>query len=111
MNQDSLNKIILLVWAWFAIRFLFFNYWDILLLPPIILLLDGFHEKNTKNHEKKPGDEDPKAKGHTMEEDSKFQERYKHTISLNRLIEKLMEDEKERILNAKKRYQSEDSKF
>ncbi|GFY45051.1 hypothetical protein TNIN_34331 [Trichonephila inaurata madagascariensis] len=94
MNQDSIDKIILLVSAWFAIRFLLFNYWDILLLPPIILLLDEFHEKSTKNQEKQPGDVDPKAKGHTAEENSKFQEHYKHTISLNRLMEKFNVDEK-----------------
>ncbi|GFY73831.1 hypothetical protein TNIN_14711 [Trichonephila inaurata madagascariensis] len=104
MNQDSLDKTILLVWAWFAIRFLFFNYWDILLLPPILLLLDGFHDNYTKIHEKQPGDGDPEAKGHTTEEDSKFQECYKHTISLDKLIEKLMEDEKERILKAKESF-------
>ncbi|GFX87948.1 hypothetical protein TNCV_4374131 [Trichonephila clavipes] len=104
MNQDSIDKFILHVWVWFTIRFLFLNCWDILLLPPILLLLDGFHEINTKKHEKQLGDGDPEAKGHTTEEDSKFQERYKHTISLDRLIEKLMEDEKERILKAKKSF-------
>ncbi|GFR19649.1 hypothetical protein TNCT_121881 [Trichonephila clavata] len=90
MNQETTDKRILLIWAWFTIRFLFFNHWDILLLPPILMMLDGFYTDNIRNCEKESGDSDPQATGRTTQEDTKIQDR-KHSISLDKLIQKMME--------------------
>ncbi|GFY57516.1 hypothetical protein TNIN_405161 [Trichonephila inaurata madagascariensis] len=98
MNQDTTEIMILLAWVWFTIRFLYFSYWEILFWPPIILLLDGSRHFNTLHQKRIPGYLDPEAIDHSTQEDCKFQERYKHSASLDRLIQKLMEEEKERIL-------------
>ncbi|GFV40639.1 hypothetical protein TNCV_2117151 [Trichonephila clavipes] len=66
--------------------------------PSIILLLHGSLHFNTLDQERIPGDSDPKAFGHTTREDSKFKESYDHSSSLDRLIRKLIEEVKERIL-------------
>ncbi|GFR29903.1 hypothetical protein TNCT_640041 [Trichonephila clavata] len=92
---------ILLVWAWFSIRFLFFSYWEILFLPPILVLLDGFYNTTTIRREKQLGDSNPEALGRHTQEDSKFQEQRKHSASLDKLIQKMIEDEKKRILMRK----------
>ncbi|GFV81878.1 hypothetical protein TNCV_1057651 [Trichonephila clavipes] len=96
MNQDTTNKMILLSWVWFTIKFLFFSYWEILFWPSIILLLDGSRHVNISDQERIPGDMDPEANGRTTQE-YKFQEQNKHSTSLDRLIRKLIEEEKERI--------------
>ncbi|GFY47347.1 hypothetical protein TNIN_209021 [Trichonephila inaurata madagascariensis] len=98
MNQDTTEKMILFAWMWFTIKFLFFSYWEIMFWPPIILLLHGSLHFNTLNKERIPGDSDPKAFGRTTQEDSKFKESYEHSSSLDKLIRKLIEEEKERIL-------------
>ncbi|GFR05632.1 hypothetical protein TNCT_588441 [Trichonephila clavata] len=97
MNQDPTEKMILLAWVWFIIRFLFFSYWEILFWLPIILLLDGSCHVNTLEQERIPGDMDPEAFGHIALEECKFKETNEHSASLDRLIQKLMEEEKERI--------------
>ncbi|GFR13216.1 hypothetical protein TNCT_142051 [Trichonephila clavata] len=76
MNQDTIEKMILLAWVWFTIKFLFFSYWEILFWPPIILLLDGSLHLNTLHQERIPGDMDPEAIGHTTQEDCKFRETF-----------------------------------
>ncbi|GFY54838.1 hypothetical protein TNIN_174281 [Trichonephila inaurata madagascariensis] len=98
MNQDTTEIMILLSWVWFTIQFLFFGYWEILFWPPIILLLHGSCHANTSHQERIPGDLDPEAIGDNTQEDCKFQERYTHTASLDRMIQKLMEEEKEKVL-------------
>ncbi|GFQ68464.1 hypothetical protein TNCT_437011, partial [Trichonephila clavata] len=50
--------------------------------------LDGLRRKNTMDDEEQLGDENPKVIGRTTEGDTKFQEQYKHSISLDKLIEK-----------------------
>ncbi|GFY73807.1 hypothetical protein TNIN_202751 [Trichonephila inaurata madagascariensis] len=98
MNQDTTERMILLTWVWFTIQFLFFSYWEILFWPPIILLLHGSRHVNTSHQERIPGDLDPEAIGQTTQEGCKYQDIYTHTASLNRMIQKLMEEEKERVL-------------
>ncbi|GFR25327.1 hypothetical protein TNCT_199861 [Trichonephila clavata] len=97
MNQDTTDKMILLAWVWFTIKFLFFSYWEILFWPPIILLLDGSRHVSILDQEKIPGDLDPVAFGRTTQETCKIQEQYKHSADLDRLIRKMIEEEKERI--------------
>ncbi|GFR01521.1 hypothetical protein TNCT_430731 [Trichonephila clavata] len=97
MNQETLDKMILLLWVRFSIRFLFFSYWDILLLPPLIILLAGFQKNNNMHHEKQSGDLDPEAKGRHKQEDTKLQEQKKHCISLVQLRHKIIQDELHRI--------------
>ncbi|GFY43928.1 hypothetical protein TNIN_208401 [Trichonephila inaurata madagascariensis] len=98
MNQDTIDKMILLAWVWFTIKFLFFSYWEILFWPIIILLLDGSRHVNTLDQERIPGDMDPESLGRTTQETCKIQDQYKHSASLDILIRKLIEEEKERIL-------------
>ncbi|GFV75742.1 hypothetical protein TNCV_1756701 [Trichonephila clavipes] len=98
MNQDNIDKRILLAWVWFTVKFLFFSYWEILFWPLIILLLDGSRHGNTLDEEQMPGDMDPRAFGHTTKEHCKIRDQYKHLASLDRLIRKLIEEEKEIIL-------------
>ncbi|GFY77556.1 hypothetical protein TNIN_393111 [Trichonephila inaurata madagascariensis] len=98
MNQNPNEKMILFAWVWFTISFLFFSYWEILFWPPIIILLHGSRHVNTSHQERIMGDRDPKAIGHSTQEDCKFQNRYTHTASLDRMIQKLMKEEKERVL-------------
>ncbi|GFR30794.1 hypothetical protein TNCT_328221 [Trichonephila clavata] len=98
MNQDTTDKMILLAWVWFTITFLFFSYWEILFWPLIIFLLDGSRHVNTLNQERKPGDRDPEVFGRTAQETNKIQDQYKHSTSLDKLIRKLIEEEKDRIL-------------
>ncbi|GFR15728.1 hypothetical protein TNCT_286861 [Trichonephila clavata] len=97
MNQDTTDKMILLAWVWFTIKFLFFSYWEILFWPLIIYLLDGSRHFNTL-HEERTGGLDPEAFGRSTQVDCKIQEQYKHSADLDRLIRKLIEEEKERIL-------------
>ncbi|GFY40091.1 hypothetical protein TNIN_423441 [Trichonephila inaurata madagascariensis] len=85
---------ILLVWACFTIRFLFFSYWDIVYLPPILLLLDGFQRNND---EQLSGDSDPEAIGRHTQEDRKFKKKGKHTASLDILIQIMIQEELLRI--------------
>ncbi|GFQ66712.1 hypothetical protein TNCT_514461 [Trichonephila clavata] len=73
---------VLLVWMCFSIRFLFFSHWDILLLPPILILLDEFH-KNIQDHEQLPGDWNSEAIGRHMQEDSKFKEQRENFASFD----------------------------
>ncbi|GFV49835.1 hypothetical protein TNCV_1391171 [Trichonephila clavipes] len=44
MDPKTLEKIILLVWLYFTIRILFVTYWDVLFLPPILIILDSLFE-------------------------------------------------------------------
>ncbi|GFW82973.1 hypothetical protein TNCV_4604001 [Trichonephila clavipes] len=44
MDHKTLAKIILLVWLYFTIRILFVTYWDVLFLPPILIILDSLFE-------------------------------------------------------------------
>ncbi|GFY76638.1 hypothetical protein TNIN_26831 [Trichonephila inaurata madagascariensis] len=94
MNQDTLDKIILLVWVCFSIRFLFFSYWDIVFLPPILILLDGLH--NIEDHEQVSGDSNPEAGGRYTQ-GSKFKEQKKHFTSLDILVQLMIQEELERI--------------
>ncbi|GFW05116.1 hypothetical protein TNCV_599101 [Trichonephila clavipes] len=73
------------------------TYWEILFWPPIILLLHGSRHINTLHQERIPGDSNAEAVGHNTQENCKFEESYKHSASLDRLIRKLMDEEKERI--------------
>ncbi|GFU96240.1 hypothetical protein TNCV_3370031 [Trichonephila clavipes] len=70
-------------------------------------VLDGLYEKNTMNDQEQSGDWNPKAICRTTEGDRKFQEHYKHSIGLDKLIEKVMEggEEIERIEKKKKEIQ------
>ncbi|GFQ77797.1 hypothetical protein TNCT_352361 [Trichonephila clavata] len=96
MNQGFLDKMILLVWLYVAIRFLFFSYWDIVFLPPILLLLDGF-QNNITSHQNLSGDSDPEAIGRRTQKDSKFKKQGKHSASLNILIQIMIQEELLRI--------------
>ncbi|GFY57545.1 hypothetical protein TNIN_467401 [Trichonephila inaurata madagascariensis] len=72
-------------------------YWDILLLPPILILLDGFHN-NIQDHEELSGDSNPEARGrHTQE--SKFKEQKKHFTSLDILVQLMIQEELQRLGN------------
>ncbi|GFX65073.1 hypothetical protein TNCV_452111 [Trichonephila clavipes] len=71
-------------------------YWEILFWP-LILLLDGSRHFNTLDQERVLGDLDPEVFGRNTQEDCKFKETYEHSSSLDRLIQKLIEEEKERI--------------
>ncbi|GFV67448.1 hypothetical protein TNCV_4621291 [Trichonephila clavipes] len=44
MDHKILAKIILLVWLYFTIRILFVTYWDVLFLPPLLIILDSLFE-------------------------------------------------------------------
>ncbi|GFY24739.1 hypothetical protein TNCV_1017851 [Trichonephila clavipes] len=44
MDNKTLEKIILLVWLYFTIRILFVTYWDVLFLPPLLIILDSLFE-------------------------------------------------------------------
>ncbi|GFQ80838.1 hypothetical protein TNCT_704391 [Trichonephila clavata] len=96
MNQENLDKMILLVWVCFSIRFLFFSYWDILLWPPILLLVNEFN-KNIQNHELSSGDSEPEAIGRHTQEESKFKEQKKRLTSLDFLIQIMIQEELQRI--------------
>ncbi|GFW74821.1 hypothetical protein TNCV_5138001 [Trichonephila clavipes] len=101
MNQDTTERMILLAWVWFTIQFLFFSYWEILFWPTIILLLHGSRRVNTSHQERILGDLDPEAISQTTQEDCKYRDKHTHTASLDRMIQKLMEEEKEGILKKK----------
>ncbi|GFT79534.1 hypothetical protein TNCV_1325971 [Trichonephila clavipes] len=96
MNQETVDKMILLVWVCFSIRFLFFSYWDILLLPPILILFDEFR-KNIQHHENLSGDSNSEAIGRQTQEDSKFKDQRKSLISLDILIQIMIQEELQRI--------------
>ncbi|GFS58690.1 hypothetical protein TNCV_4518371 [Trichonephila clavipes] len=98
MNQEALDKMILLVWLCFSIQFLFFSYWNILILPPILLLFDEFN-KYIQNHQTLAGDSEPEEIVHHTEDDSKFKEQRKHYTSLDILIQIMIQEELQRILN------------
>ncbi|GFY64481.1 hypothetical protein TNIN_457501 [Trichonephila inaurata madagascariensis] len=80
-----------------SIRFFFFSYWDILLLPPLIVLLERLQKNNNIHCGKQSGDWDPEAKGLHTQEDTKLQETRKHSISVDLLIQKMIQDELHRI--------------
>ncbi|GFV41984.1 hypothetical protein TNCV_2751651 [Trichonephila clavipes] len=44
MDHKILARIILLVWLYFTIRILFVTYWDVIFLPPILIILDSLFE-------------------------------------------------------------------
>ncbi|GFU37772.1 hypothetical protein TNCV_1466351 [Trichonephila clavipes] len=44
MDHKILARTILLVWLYFSIRILFVSYWDVLFLPPILIILDSLFE-------------------------------------------------------------------
>ncbi|GFT31722.1 hypothetical protein NPIL_546201 [Nephila pilipes] len=96
MDEKVIEKAILLVWFLFSIRFLFFSYWDILFLPPILIILDGLFKENIKKEEQQRGDKSPLGIG--AQKDNQIQERLKHSIDLDRLITKLMEEEKRKAI-------------
>ncbi|GFS63171.1 hypothetical protein NPIL_68571 [Nephila pilipes] len=93
----DLEKVILFVWLWFSIRFLFFNYWEILFLWPILIILDGQFQNNTQ-HQETLGDKSPPEIGQTTQKETKFNEQRPHSADLDKLIKKMMEEEKKRIL-------------
>ncbi|GFU05007.1 hypothetical protein TNCV_4496621 [Trichonephila clavipes] len=97
MNQETVDKMILLLWVCFTIRFLFFSYWDILILPPILILIDSarFHN-NTQDQEHLSEDTNPEAKSHHTQ-DSKFKEQRKHFTSLDILVQLMIQEELQRI--------------
>ncbi|GFT11495.1 hypothetical protein TNCV_2523141 [Trichonephila clavipes] len=97
MNQEAIDKMILLLWVWYSIRFLFFSYWDILLSLPIIILLHGLQKNNNIHLGKQSGDWDPKAKRYHTQEGTKMQEQKKLSTSLDILIQKMIQDELHRI--------------
>ncbi|GFS96185.1 hypothetical protein TNCV_1141561 [Trichonephila clavipes] len=97
MNQESIDKMILLLWVWYSIRFLFFSYWDILLSLPIIILLHGLQKNNNIHLGNQSGDWDPKAKSYHAQEDTKLKEQKKLSTSLDILIQKMIQDELQRI--------------
>ncbi|GFV50578.1 hypothetical protein TNCV_3122751 [Trichonephila clavipes] len=98
MNQETLDKIILLVWVCCSIRFLFFSYWDIVFLPPLLLLFDAFQNNNNIQGQLS-GDLDPEARGHRKQEDKKLKKQGKHTASLDILIQIMIQEELLRIGN------------
>ncbi|GFV25666.1 hypothetical protein TNCV_3851501 [Trichonephila clavipes] len=70
------------------------HYWDIVFLPPILILLDGLH--NIEDHEQVSGDSNPEARGHHTQ-GSKFKEQKKHFTSLDILVQIMIQEELERI--------------
>ncbi|GFT11474.1 hypothetical protein TNCV_2522961 [Trichonephila clavipes] len=72
-------------------------YWDILILPPILILIDSarFHN-NTQDQEHLSGDTNPEAKSHHTH-DSKFKEQRKHFTSLDILVQLMIQEELQRI--------------
>ncbi|GFW89268.1 hypothetical protein TNCV_4934361 [Trichonephila clavipes] len=97
MNQETMDKMILLVWVYVSIRFFFFSYWDIVFLPPLILLFDAF--QNNSIQEQLSADLDPKSIGCRTQEDKKFKKPGKHTASLDILIQLMIQEELLRIGN------------
>ncbi|GFU49890.1 hypothetical protein NPIL_306401 [Nephila pilipes] len=104
MDNKTIEKTILLVWLLFTIRFIFVSHWEILFLWPTLLVLDGLLQDNTTN-QKNPGDKSPRANGINTQENLKIQEQWKHSMDLDNLITKLMDEEikKARKKIAKKR--------
>ncbi|GFR22868.1 hypothetical protein TNCT_16711 [Trichonephila clavata] len=72
------------------------SYWDILLLPPILLLVNEFN-KNIQNHELSSGDSEPEAIGRHTQEESKFKEQKKRLTSLDFLIQIMIQEDLQRI--------------
>ncbi|GFU04909.1 hypothetical protein TNCV_1290211 [Trichonephila clavipes] len=98
MNQENLDKMILLLWVCFTIRFLFFSYWDILILPPILILIDTARFHNTQDQEHLSGVTNPEARDrHTQ--DSKVKDQRKHFTSLDILVQIMIQEELQRIRN------------
>ncbi|GFW89300.1 hypothetical protein TNCV_4934681 [Trichonephila clavipes] len=98
MNQDTLDKIILLLWVFVSIRFFFFSYWDIVFLPPLLLLFDAFQNGNNIQGQLS-GDLEPKSIVRRAQEDRKFKKQGKHTASLDILIQIMIQEELLRIRN------------
>ncbi|GFW89247.1 hypothetical protein TNCV_4934151 [Trichonephila clavipes] len=73
-------------------------YWDILFLPPLLILFDAFQNNNSIPGQLS-GDSDPEARGHRKQEDIKFKKQGKHTASLDILIQIMIQEELLRIGN------------
>ncbi|GFY55346.1 hypothetical protein TNIN_437651 [Trichonephila inaurata madagascariensis] len=56
MDPKILEKTILLVWLYFTIRILFVTYWDVLFLPPILIILDSLFEDSKSDNQTQTGD-------------------------------------------------------
>ncbi|GFU56409.1 hypothetical protein TNCV_2609311 [Trichonephila clavipes] len=56
MDHKILARIILLVWLYFTIRILFVTYWDILFLPPILIILDSLFEGSKSDSQAQTAD-------------------------------------------------------
>ncbi|GFV34088.1 hypothetical protein TNCV_4121851 [Trichonephila clavipes] len=56
MDSKILAKAILLVWLYFTIRILFVTYWDVLFLPPILLILDSLFEDSKSSIQTQTGE-------------------------------------------------------
>ncbi|GFU35339.1 hypothetical protein NPIL_89251 [Nephila pilipes] len=78
---------ILFAWLWFTIRFLFFNYWEIIFLLPILISLDGLFEINTK-HQEHQGDKDPPEIGLATQKETEINEQRTYSTELDILIKK-----------------------
>ncbi|GFY48145.1 hypothetical protein TNIN_280061 [Trichonephila inaurata madagascariensis] len=50
MDHKTL-EIILLVWLYFTIRILFVTYWDVLFLPPLLIILDSLFEGSKSDNQ------------------------------------------------------------
>ncbi|GFT78139.1 hypothetical protein NPIL_578481 [Nephila pilipes] len=76
---------------------MFFNYWEIVLLLPILISLDGQFEIDIQ-HQEKLGDKDPPVIDLTTQKEIKINEQRPHSIDLDKLIKKMIEEEEKGIL-------------
>ncbi|GFT59982.1 hypothetical protein NPIL_227431 [Nephila pilipes] len=98
------EKIILLSWVWCIVRLVFFDTYDIVFLPTILILLDQFFTPSNKipSSEDKSGS---RALGIAAQEDANTIQKKKCRIQgkeekhLNGLISKLMNEEKRKAVN------------
>ncbi|GFS92721.1 hypothetical protein NPIL_160591 [Nephila pilipes] len=93
MDNKTIEKMILLVWLFFTFRFIFISHWEILFLWPVLIFLDGLIQQNITK-QKEQGDNNPRGIGINPQEMTKIQEPQKHTMDLDKLITKLMNEEK-----------------
>ncbi|GFS84181.1 hypothetical protein NPIL_56961 [Nephila pilipes] len=88
MESKSIEKAIMLTWLWFTI--IFFNSWEILFLPSVLIALDCLFET------------EPKMKTQAEDSGEKATRIAIHEESLNQLIRSLIEEEKKKNQEKKK---------